>query len=381
MKRLFYIGILGLILFEILNVYFIMPMPGSQRMRSIDLAYFFYTWRWIIRGMFGLLVILGFAKVYDASKWIACGGITLLLITWYVVNFRMSADTMFYQPTTLILKNARENKIAKDRLIVGVEINGVAKAYPIQLIAYHHQVLDSIGGTPVMVTYCSVCRTGRVFEPLVKGKYEKFRLVGMDHFNAMFEDFTTKSWWRQANGEAVTGTLKGQLLPEVLSQQVSLDKWLSLHPNSLIMQPDPKFEEKYKNLDKYETGKGKSDLTRTDSLSWKDKSWIVGIAIDRDSKAFDWNRLKKEKVINDEIGHKPVAIVLSTDNKSFFAFERPEGKDLLSMKNDTLIFQNIRYSLEGKAIDNTENAPKLTKVKVYQEFWHSWQSFHPGTRR
>ncbi len=44
----------------------------------------------------------------------------------------------------------------------------------------------------------------------------------MDHFNAMFEDKTTKSWWRQATGEAISGTKKGVRLPEIPSQQMSL---------------------------------------------------------------------------------------------------------------------------------------------------------------
>ena len=101
------------------------------------------------------------------------------------------------------------------RLVIGVVNNGEAKAYPIRFLGYHHQVQDTVGGKPVIVTYCTVCRTGRVFEPMVNGKPEKFRLVGMDHFNAMFEDATTKSWWRQVNGEAITGKLKGQQLPEV----------------------------------------------------------------------------------------------------------------------------------------------------------------------
>jgi hypothetical protein len=47
MKKLFWFGLIGLLLFEIANVYFIMPMPGSQQMNSIDLAYFLYKWRWI----------------------------------------------------------------------------------------------------------------------------------------------------------------------------------------------------------------------------------------------------------------------------------------------------------------------------------------------
>lgn len=59
-----------------------------------------------------------------------------------------------------------------------------------------------------MVTYCTVCRTGRVYSPMVNGKLETFRLVGMDHFNAMFEDASTKSWWRQSNGDCIAGPLK-----------------------------------------------------------------------------------------------------------------------------------------------------------------------------
>ena len=51
MKKIFYFGFIGLILFEIANVYFIMPMPGSQRMNSIDLAYFLYSWRWLFRAV------------------------------------------------------------------------------------------------------------------------------------------------------------------------------------------------------------------------------------------------------------------------------------------------------------------------------------------
>ena len=40
MKRLFNLGLAALVLFELANVYFIMPMPFSQRTRSIDVAYF-----------------------------------------------------------------------------------------------------------------------------------------------------------------------------------------------------------------------------------------------------------------------------------------------------------------------------------------------------
>ena len=74
--------------------------------------------------------------------------------------------------------------------------------------------------------------------PVVKGHHEKFRLVGMDHYNAMFEDATTESWWRQATGEAVAGPLKGEVLPEWKSMQLTVRKLFELYPDALVMQAD-----------------------------------------------------------------------------------------------------------------------------------------------
>lgn len=328
-----------------------------------------------------LLIVLGSPSVFKAKKkWLPTLMILLVAGVAYAANFEMAADTMFYQPKTLLLKNAGSNKVDKDRLVIGVEENGEAKAYPIQYIGYHHQVQDQLNGRPIIVTYCTVCRTGRVFEPVVNNQPDIFRLVGMDHFNAMFEDGKTHSWWRQANGEAIAGPSKGQTLPEINSTQTSLGEWLKLHPNSQIMQPDPEFQMKYDSMSKYESGKGKSTLTKTDSLSWKEKSWVVGIQIGKESKAFDWNRLKKERVINSEVGNTPVALVLASDDKSFFAFIRSSKQENFIVKNDTIIGRENRYDLLGKNI-SSESSNNLKPVNAYQEFWHSWQTFHPKTEK
>ncbi len=381
MRNLFYIGVIGLLLFEIANVYFIMPMPGSQRMQSIDLAYFLHSWRWVFRAVFGLLIIAGITRAFERSKWVALIALVLVAGVGYAFNFRMAADHMFYQPGTLQLKASAQNAIKPDREVLGVTINGETKAYPIQFIGYHHQVLDTLGGQPVMVTYCTVCRTGRVFRPVVNGKPETFRLVGMDHFNAMFEDATTGSWWRQANGEAIAGTLKGDTLPEVFSEQMTLKQWLALHPNSLVMQPDTTFNERYAKMDTYERGKGNSELTRMDSLSWRDKSWVVGLAVGKqpgDAKAYDWNRLKRERVIHDVLSNRPVLLVLAKDNRSFFAYERPTANARFVLRNDTLMNNTQLYSLAGRAVNA---GPDLVRLPAHQEFWHSWQTFHPATAR
>lgn len=377
MKKIFWIGIIGMLLFEVANVFFIMPMPGSQRMNTIDLAYFLYDWRWVYRILFFAAILIGIFFSHWKRRWLAVLPVAVVAAIVYMVNFKMAADHMFYKTKNLVMVSAAGNQVDSDRLVLGVIINGKAKAYPIRFLGYHHQVMDTLGGKPIMVTYCTVCRSGRVFEPIVNGRQEQFRLVGMDHFNAMFEDQATNTWWRQENGEAIAGRLKGQHLPEVLSRQTSLAKWLQLYPNSLVMQADSSFINDYDSTFKYEDGKSKNPLTRTDSISWKDKSWVIGVVEENKSKAYDWNRLKSEKIIQDKIGTTPVLLVLADDNVSFFVFENPSSSSFM-LRNDTLISAQTTYRIDGVGINSILS---LKPLPAYQEFWHSWKTFHPDTEK
>jgi hypothetical protein len=324
------------------------------------------------------MILVGLLRSQWKRKWLLIIPIAILCMVVYMANFVMAADHMFYQPRKLLMASATDNKVDSGRLIIGVTLNGEAKAYPIRFLGFHHQVQDTVGGQPVMVTYCTVCRTGRVFQPIVNGKYEKFRLVGMDHFNAMFEDVTTKSWWRQVTGQAIAGKLKGQQLPQLYSTQTSLAEWLSLHPNSLIMQADPSFINSYDTTGKFESGQSKSSLTGTDSLSWNDKSWVVGVKSGPNKKVYDWNQLKAERIIHDKIEATPVLVVVSNDNKSFFAFERPSENSIFTFNDDVLGCDGHHFRIDGKGIDTSFS---LKPLQASQEFWHSWRTFYPDTKK
>ena len=380
MKKVFYFGLFGLVAFEFLNVYFIMPFPGSQRLESLDFAYFMHLHRWIFRGCLMALVLLGARDAFKVQRrWkFLLAVVTTLLLVWFL-NFQMAADRVFAQPSVLTFSGRVGNVVDEDSLALIVEGNGETKAYPIRYIVYHHQVQDRIGGKPVLITYCSVCRSGRVFEPLVGGRVETFRLVGMDHFNAMIEDATTGSWWRQATGEAVIGPLKGSQLPGYACKQMTLRKCFELHPGAVVMQPEEASKEAYDLKGKYERGESKGTLTRTDPDSWGDKSWVVGIQIRKLAKAYDWNRLVRERIIHDQLGDTRILLVLAEDQRSFAAFERAGESGEFSLQGDILNLDGKTYDLDGRNMEDP--AERLRPVNAYQEFWHSWRTFHPGTLR
>ena len=393
MKRtlLLITGLLILLATEILRVYFIMPFPGSQKANTIDIAYFISKYIWWLRLIGLILFVPPMIYIFRNSKWwrkILLGIFVLLYgIIFYFCNFKFLADKMFIQPQHKMLANVAANKIDSNKLIIGVSINGQSKAYPIEIIGYHHQVQDTIGGEPVMVTYCTVCRTGRVYRPFVNGKFEKFRLVGMDHFNAMFEDAETKSWWRQVNGIAVAGPLKGTALKEIAAEQMQLATWIKKYPNTTILQPDSVFAKQYEGLKGFDDGTIESGLEKRDSGSWQFKSWVVGIQKEGHAKAYDWNELVKQNGINDNFHNTPVLLILENDNATFHVWERMvNGEELYFSKGltpQTMIDKKTLsvWNMNGECIEGALKGNKLTTVQSYQEFWHSWQSFHPTTTK
>lgn len=385
------LGLLLLLAVEILRVYFIMPFPGSQQKDTIAIAY------WLDQNIVWIRLLLLAVVAYPALQLMRrsktwpktlLGAVLLLYcVVFYFFNYRFLAEKMFYQPRIKSFSSATANKVKEDKLVLGMEINGEAKAYPLQLIGYHHQVRDTVGGTPVMVTYCTVCRTGRVFSPMINGKNETFRLVGMDHFNAMFEDATTKSWWRQVSGEAIAGPLKGKTLQELPSQQMTLSAWLSRHPTSTVLQPDTTFNKQYKELADYDKGTVKSGLEKRDSLSWHRKSWVIGVVHEKDAKAYDWNELVAKNIIQDSLPGLPLLITLESDTATFHVwnrnvhgailrFHKQGGMQLLKDENT-----GSAWDMNGLCMFGVMRGTQLQPLQASQEFWHSWQTFHPNTKK
>lgn len=380
---LFFVGLILLILIEIGRVYFIMPLPGSQKNETLELAYFLHTYINYLRILGILLIALLAYKLMKQPKLWLKSLVIALAIFWVVVvfmfNFRMKADKMFYEPETKILASVADNKIPSRQLILGVSINGESKAYPIEVIGYHHQVRDTVGGESVMVTYCTVCRTGRVFSPIVEGQSEVFRLVGMDHFNAMFEDSKTGTWWRQVNGEAAIGPLKGKQLAEIPSEQTTLAAWISRYPDTKILQEDSVFKEEYDHLVNFDEGKTKEGLPKRDSVSWRDKSWVVGIQIGMEPRAYDWIELLQQKVINDNVGSTSLVVAIEQDSVTFHVWQRPDSLRFLLNESQDLIDDKTssKWDWNGKCVEGKLAGTSLEHIQSYQEYWHSWKTFRP----
>lgn len=97
--------------------------------------------------------------------------------------------------------------------VVTVEINGIWRAYPLQILARHQVVNDMIGDTPVVITFCPLRKSAAAFERRADGRLLTLANAGTTYDqNILLYDAETQSWWQQINGKAVVGRMTGQNL-------------------------------------------------------------------------------------------------------------------------------------------------------------------------
>ncbi len=347
---IFVVGFLLVLAPPVLLSLLLMPIIRSwQEMDSVSTSYALYSWRWPLIVVGGILFAVGTVYVWRASKWpvrTLVAFLTLIVLgAHYMVATKMSAEVMFKEPSTIAFKPADalvDNESAFSQVMV-VSINGETKGYMVNMMAYHHKVIDTVGGTPVLVTYCSMCHSGRVFSPIIDGKLETFRLVGANHYNAMMEDASSGSWWYQATGECIAGPRKGQNLKDIPYKQMSLAGLATLHPNAKVLIEDPTFADHPAQMRNYDKRAGDT------SAALMPRSIVYGLVINGHPQAYRRQTLLREQCLRDTVNGN--AIVVVKNEFSVIAFEELAGM-----------------------IDSSR------AITVHEEYWLSWKHFHPATQ-
>jgi len=210
-------------------------------------------------------------------------------------------------------------------------------------------------------------------------------LIGANQYNAVLRDSISHSWWQQETGKAIAGPLKGKLLKEVPAKQSSLSYWVNQHPASLILQADILYENAYAVFDAYEKSAFRSNAMQTDTATYAAKSLVVGVVKKNEAKAYDWNKLRYKKVVEDSIAGTPLLIIVSNDNTTFHVFKRSVHNKALAFKaadSSGLIRDKQTESLwnvNGSCIEGQLAGAQLQEIEAYQETRQSWENFHPDS--
>lgn len=127
------------------------------------------------------------------------------------------------------------------RVVLGVEIAGESRAYPLNILEIHELVNDELGDRRFSLTYCTLCRSGVAYyvDDLPEGvEPPVLRTSGLlRRSNKLVYDRETDSYFNQFTGEAISGPLAeaGIVLPRITVVTSTWADWRADHPDTTLM--------------------------------------------------------------------------------------------------------------------------------------------------
>ena len=134
---------------------------------------------------------------------------------------------------------AEVTDLADTEPVIGLIINGKARAYPLRVLTWHEIVNDELAGVPVTITYCPLCNSAIAFDRRLDGKVLDFGTTGkLRHSDMVMYDRQTESWWQQFLGEGIVGEMTGKRLKTIPTRLESFANFKKRAPHGEVLVPN-----------------------------------------------------------------------------------------------------------------------------------------------
>lgn len=282
-----------------------------------------------------------------------------------------------------------------------IDINDDARFYPLSIMTRHEIVNDEVGGIPVAVTYCPLCNTAVAFDRRFEGDVLRLGVSGLlRNSDLVMWDLQSQSLWQQVTGRGIVGEHAGDSLTSIASAIVRWADFRANHPDGLAMTEDQGFATSYgRNPYEFYSSAARPFLFRGETDDrFPALSRVVGVTIEEGEKAYPFSRVSEERVINDEINGRPVAIFWGAESTTdaLDAGDISEARAIGTaiaydpvVDGQRLTFSAIgdtefrdeetgtTWTILGKAVDGELAGTELSVVSHRNEFWFAWQAFFP----
>ncbi len=288
--------------------------------------------------------------------------------------------------------------------VIALEINGDARAYPLQIVTWHEIVNDTVGDVPVIVTFCPLCNSALVFDRRFEDQIFEFGVSGLlRNSDLIMYDRTTETLWQQFTGEGIVGDLAGEQLTFLASSLISFKDFREAYPEGVVLSQDTGFDRNYGRNPYvgYDTiGRdpflfnGPTD----DQLDAVERVVTVSLPEEGIDVAYPLSILSEVGAINDRQGEQDL-VVFHTDGTSsaLGAAEIAEGEDVgatgvfdPNLNGQKLTFveeegqivdeqTGSTWNIVGQAIDGPLAGEELNQLVNGDHFWFSWAAFKPDT--
>lgn len=300
--------------------------------------------------------------------------------------------------------------LADNEPVIALEINGDARAYPLQIITWHEIVNDTVGDVPVVVTFCPLCNSALAFDRRVDGQVFEFGVSGLlRNSDLIMYDRTTETLWQQFTGVGIVGHLTGTNLTFLATSIVSFADFRSAHPDGLILSRDTGLRgsygrNPYAGYDTYQSSlSAGGNLILFDGeldgrLAAADRVVTVSLEDAGLDVAYPVTMLSKLGVINDTQGGQDLVVFFKPGTASALgASVIAEAEDVgaTGVFDPWLDGQKLTFRVDGERIVDNETGSawdilgqsidgplagkSLSPVVHGDHFWFSWAAFKPDT--
>ena len=159
-RKLIWLLLFGLVLavlaLVLTPVFQIMPFK-AQTPRIMTVAYTMRRWSPLLTVLASLVILTLTVVLWSGGRWWSRIVLVILLLpvlgaTWLARQNHF--EWMFNPlPNPAYVKTNDASFINDADRVMAVTIGDESVAYPIRIMAYHHLVADTVGGTPIVATY------------------------------------------------------------------------------------------------------------------------------------------------------------------------------------------------------------------------------------
>lgn len=241
---------------------------------------------------------------------------------------------------------AQADFLEPDDRVLGLHLNGTARAYPIAILNWHEIVNDRIGTQAAVISYCPLCGSGMAFA--VDGEWTEFGVSGLLYnSDVLLYDRETESLWSQIMAQAVSGPRRGERLRSLALRHTSWADWRQRYPDTLVLSTATGHRRDY-GRDPYAGYRDNPAIWfqvghRDDR--YPPKELVLGLELDGEFRAYPFSELARVPAtwVDRFQGH-PLRIRFDPQHQTAWV-EDPEGNVLPSLIS----------------------------------FWFAWVAFHPDT--
>ena len=232
--------------------------------------------------------------------------------------------------------------------VLGIQRNGVARAYPVAILNWHEIVNDVIGGEAVAITYCPLCGTGVALAARLNGRDAHFGVSGLLYnSDVLLYDRETESLWSQIPGRAVSGKMAGHTLPRIPLMHTTWQDWRARFPHSEVLSSRTGYDRDYTRnpYQGYANSRSVWFSVAQQDERLHPKAWVVGVEMNGHYKAYPFDELALTGgTLRDTVGGAKITVRYDAAHRNAWV-EDARGETIATVA----------------------------------AYWFAWQAFHPDT--